>query len=192
VQAIDCLCADRTRRIEAEGHVRAAEVIIDRLRTPHDLHPEAGEAFRNRHRPVAAGDDHPVETQLSVPVQGLARSILLRPSVALAHGVAKRVVPIRRPQDRPTAGEDAPDVGELERLGETILTEAAESVHESDELVPELTHSVLDRRPYERVQAGTVTTPGHDAELKEASFRALRRCALPSARPCASPVGGGR
>ena len=157
VEPVDGLGGDLHGGVEPEGHVGAAEVVVDRLR--HADHRQAVVAVqpgRGAQRVLAADRDQPVE------VERCACSPRIRSGPP---SCVKRVGP-RGAQDRAAAREDA--AGRLDRqLLVGVLERAAPAVAEADDRVPVRVDALAHDRPDDRVEAGAVAASGEHSDAHE-------------------------
>jgi hypothetical protein len=63
VDPVDGLGGDHHRSVEAEGHHRAGEVVVDGLRNANDRKALVSEAGRDLHRAIAADGDEGIDAK---------------------------------------------------------------------------------------------------------------------------------
>ena len=98
VEAVDGVGRDLEGGVEAERHVRPAEVVVDRLRHADDRQPIRAQARRRAERVLSADDDQPVQLQVGQ-----------RRADPLGAVIPAQWVRPRRPEDGPPARQDPPD-----------------------------------------------------------------------------------
>jgi hypothetical protein len=151
VQAVDGVRGDLHRGVEAEGHVGAGQVVVDRLRHADHLHAVGREPARDAERVLAADRHERVD----------AEALHRRPHRRRAVGAALVRVRARGAEDRAAAVQDARrrQRGELHRRA---LQHAGPSVAEAEQLVPALdprAHDAADDRVEPRAVAPTGQHP---------------------------------
>ena len=139
VQPVDGLGADGARGVEAEGLVRAGQIVVDRLRAADHLEALARELVADGQRAVSADGDQTVELQLL----GAAEDSVGRRSFSThlpfsLHGVLEGVGLVGGAQDGAALGEDAAGVLVGEGAGEVGLDQAHVAILDAHELVAEL------------------------------------------------------
>ena len=153
VEAVDGLGGDLHGRVEAECHVGAAEVVVDRLR--HAQHRQAVVAVQpggGAQRVLAADRDQPVEVE--------GGEVLPDP---LGAAVAREGVGARAAQDRAAAGEDAAR-GLDRQLLVGVLERPPPPVAKADDRVPVTVDPLAHDRSDHGVQAGAVAPSGQHAD----------------------------
>ncbi len=152
VQPVDRLRRDMDGRIEAERHIGAADVVVDRLRHPEHRHPRVVERRGGAERVLAADGDQPVDLE---PVE-----VLPDP---LDAPIGLERIGSRGAEDRPAAWEDPAD-----RLDRELLVGALErpapAVVKADDRVAEAVYPPAHDRADDGVQSGTVAAPGQDPD----------------------------
>ena len=137
VQPVDRVGRDLHGGVEAERHVGAAEVVVDRLRHADDR--QAVLAVQPRGRARACPRRRSRSARRAAARASFSR-IALRPVVALER------VRARRAEDRPAAGQDA--ARRLDRqLLVGVLERPAPAVPEADDLVAVVVDALADDRP---------------------------------------------
>ncbi len=180
VQAVDRVGDDLHGRLEADRHVGAAEVVVDRLGHAHDRHAVAVQAQGDAERVLAADRDQRVHAAAPPACAGPA------PCRPLPLGVRVRA---RGAQDRAAPRQDAG--GALARqLDRVALEHARPAAAKADELVPALRQSPPHDRADDRVQPGTVASSGEQPDpTHRPSLRARGQMPWPGRN---SLVNGGR
>ena len=170
VQAVDRLRGDVERRVEPEGDIGGAEIVVDGL--GHADHVQAlGEQPAGRPQRVLAADrDQPVE------------AMALKRLAYLIHAVGPlEDVGAAAAQDGAAPGQDAAGGLDRELLGH-IVQRAAPAVAEPDQLIAELVHALAHRGADDRVQAGAIPSAREHPDSHGAKSYA-------AGRPRARPVG---
>ena len=137
VQPVDGLHGDVHGRVEAEGVVGGAEVVVDRLRHPDDRDPLLAQAGGHAERVLAADRDQRVHAE--------AGQVVLDPLDAVAAAAARALqrVGAGRPEDRAAARQDA--AYRLHVQGHRVAFERpAPPVAEPDEFEAVLLYALTD------------------------------------------------
>jgi len=150
VQAVDRLGGDLHRGVEAERHLGAAQVVVDRLGHADAGHVELGEAVGDPQGVVTADRHDRLDLHL---VEHLGRALA---ATGLFEGVRAR-----GPENGAAAGEQVLALRRLEGHRATV-EDPAPPVEEADELVPGPGPGEHDGTD-DGVQPRAVTTTGQDA-----------------------------
>jgi len=156
VQPVDGLHGDVHGRVEAEGVVGGAEVVVDRLRHPDDGNPLLAQAGGHAEGVLAADRDQRVDAQ---PGQ-----VVLDPLDAVAAPAARVLqrVGAGRPEDGAAARQDAAHRLHVKRHG-VAFERPSPSVAEPDEFEAVLLDTLADHGADNCVQAGAVAATGEDS-----------------------------
>ncbi|MBG9885003.1 hypothetical protein ABE10_00055, partial [Bacillus toyonensis] len=158
-QTVHRLGGDVHGRVEAEGVVRGAQIVVYRLRHPDDVDAVLREPIGRSEGALAADRDDPVDL---VAIQGLRD--VLGPAPFSLVGVGPT-----RPEDRPAHLGQALHLVPSERE-EVAVHDAAPAVADPDEL------EVVGRGPLEHdatdhgVESGAIAAAGENADLHAAAF----------------------
>ena len=155
VQPVDRVGDDLHGGLEAERHVGAAEVVVDRLRHAHDRHAVFVQAQRDAERVLAADRDQHVDAA------ALERAPHERGAVA-AVGVG---VGARGAEDRAAAREDPGRALERE-LHRLVAQDARPAVAEAEERVSAFGEAAADDRADHAVQPGAVASAGEQRDRR--------------------------
>jgi hypothetical protein len=144
--------------VEAEGHVRAAQVVVDRLGDADEGKPRLVEAVGGAQRVLAADRDEAVQVERRhVGADDLDAVLALE-------GVGAR-----GPEDGAAAGQDA--ARRLDReLDVAVLERPSPAVAEADDGVAVHVDPLADHGADDRVQPRAVATAGEHANPHGASF----------------------
>ena len=157
MQSVDRLRGDGHRGIEPERPIRRRQVVVDRLRDAHDVHPQFLHSMRDRHRPVPADDHNGVETQRAHELGDLARDVGVAAFVE-AEGVGA----VAGSEDGAAKGEDAADIVVVERAN-ALLDQAQKPILEPDDLGVMLDDEAFGDGANHGVQAGAIAAAGEKA-----------------------------
>jgi len=152
VQPVDGIHGDLHRGVEPEGHLGAAEIVVDRLRHAHDVDAVLGQ-LRSDAEGVLAADRHE-----RVDAEFLQRRLDRVGTTFLLVGVRARAA-----QDRSAPWEDAPAPLNGQGHGRS-LDHALPAVLESDELVAVDLLAFADDGADDRVEAGAVAPAGEHSD----------------------------
>ena len=151
VQSVDRLRADLDGGIEADRHVRAREVVVDRLRDADDrVVVFVSQAMRDSERALASDRDDARDLESSARLEEPLDARLL----------AERVEP-RGAEDRPASGQDPGDRSPRERQ-QIGLDEAPPPVADADRVVI-VRHEAASSSPDRCVQTGAVPAAREDS-----------------------------
>jgi hypothetical protein len=133
----------------AEGVVGRAEIVVDRLRHPHDPHPLIAQLGGGAEGVLAPDHDQAVDL-------GLPQVLLnpLHPAVLLLERVGPGGA-----EDRSSAGKDPADLRDPKRPG-LRLERPAPAIAVADELVAVFGDPLADDRADHGIQAGAVAPAG--------------------------------
>ena len=156
VQPVDGFHGDVHGRVEAEGVVGGAEVVVDCLRHPDDRDPLFAQAGGHAERVLAADRDQRVDTQ--------AGQVVLDPLDAVATAAARVLQRVRpgRSEDRAAARQDA--AHRLHVQGHRVAFERpSPPVAEPDEFQAVLLHALADDGADNCIEAGAVAATGENS-----------------------------
>jgi hypothetical protein len=164
LQAVDRLGDDRHRRIEAEGGVGGAEIVVDGLGHADHADPERREALRDMHRAVATDHHEPVQSGLAHALERALRHVGDRDRpVVTARRKVPRVALVGRAEHRAALGDQPGDVA-IAQLAQPALVQSLEAVLDPDDRRAESADSGTRDRADHRVQAWAVPAAGEQAD----------------------------
>ena len=152
VQPVDGLGGDGDGRVEPEGDVGPAEVVVDRLGDADHRDAVLMQPVGDAQRPVAADADEGVDLQVPHRLDRLAREVLENDLAAFRYGVLIGVGGLRGAEDRPAESQDPGDVVVAE-LAAAVVDEAFVAVDDADDLETVLQDGVLGDGPDDGVDA---------------------------------------
>ncbi len=155
VQTVQGVGAGLDGRIEPEREVGGVQIVVDGLGDPDHVHALGGELCGDAQGVFAADRDQGLD-----PLRDQVVPDPLDPPF-LFEGVRPG-----RPEDRPASMEDPGGVVRSE-VKDVIREGAAPAVFEADDGVPVLVDALSDHGPDDRVEAGTVSSPGKDADPRQ-------------------------
>ena len=156
-QTVDALDGGVGGGIEADGIVRADDVVVDRAGNADDGHAEAGQILRAAERTVAADGDDAVESEQLAGVGGLLLP-LLRAEFLAAGGI----------EHSPAAVDDAAHAPGIERQN-IAVNQSVPAAADADALDPE-TGGGARHGADGRVHAGGVAAGGEHADALDCVF----------------------
>src|ERR1700722_11754384 len=151
VDAVDCLCGNRNRSVEAERYIGATDVIVNGLGNPYAGNAVLAQKQRNRLRVVAPERDQGIDL---VELQNLLH--LLDPTRNLLHVGAGRM------KNGAALQLDAIRAFESER-NPTVVKYAPPAIEKSDELVAVGLNSFSNGSVDHRIQAGAIAATGQQS-----------------------------
>ena len=153
MEAVDRVGGDLNGGVEAEGHLGAAEVVVDGLgHADHGKAVLAVKAVGDAERVLAADGDQAVDVEaLERRADGVDAVVAL-----------ERVGP-RGAEDRAAAGQDPARDVVGQRLA-VAVQRAAPAVAEAEDLVAVVQRGLAHDRADDRVEAGAVAATGEDAD----------------------------
>ncbi len=150
-------------RVEAEGLLRGAEVVVDRLGDAHDRDAMGIELQRDAHGAVAADDDEAAQSEaFNGLLRGVQQTAGQLAHVALAD-LGREATAVGRAEDRAATGQETGESLVVEDFAGLRVEEAIETAGDTDGL-PAAQLGGLGHGPDDGVHAGTVPSPGDDAD----------------------------
>ena len=149
VETVDCVGGNLHGRVEAECHVRADDVVVDRLRHANDWDVVlAVQTTGNRQAPVAADHDEPIEAKVAHGLLDAFHAVL---------GVERAPAPGTK--HRSAAREHAAHEFDRQR-DRSSIEHAVPRVEETNQLVTIVTLALAHDGADDRVQSGAVASSG--------------------------------
>ncbi len=121
VQAVKCFGGESHGSIEAEGHIRFIEVVIDCFGHRDHSQPAFRKYAGDRQRPIATHRDQRIDGVQAEPAHDLIAAIdFLCGAIGMHDWVLQRILAIARPQDRAAQVRDATDAFARQRDEPTV------------------------------------------------------------------------
>ena len=143
----------------------AREIVVDRLGHADDGQSFGGQFESDLLRAVAADDDEGVEPDGLGVADDFVGEIAHRLLSVIVDAIGEGIAAIGGAEDGSAARQDAADVVERERAAFFRPDEAVEAVADADDVVAIFEDGGFYRRADDRVESGTVSTPGTDADF---------------------------
>ena len=161
MDVVDDVRGDVDGALEAEGGVRAPDVVVDGLGQGNDIHTGVHEQLRALLSAVAAHDNEAVEVQAVVGVQHRGHEVV---ALVVHYGLSGYVSLARGAEDGPALNEDAGKVAGVHELVVALDEALVAVVHAVDLDIVDVLEQRLANAADGRVQALTVAARGNEAD----------------------------
>jgi len=153
VETVDRLRGEADGRVEPERAVGLHQIVVNRLRPPHQRHTAFEELVCDGQGAISANHDKRIEGQFVKTFNATGR-------VVLAGGrVCEWVAAVGRPQNGATAPQDTGDMPQLQHPSLVRVNQPVEAVLEAHTL-ESMVAGQLDHRADHRVETRRVATAG--------------------------------
>ena len=156
MQAVKRVTDDRDGGVEAEGHVRGGEIVVNRLGDADEVQAQAGKLVGNVHRAITADHDQHIQPRLLVSAHCLERGVLnFNFSGCHLNRKMPRVPFVRGAEDRSTQAKNTGNFA----IGQFVhppCDQTLKAVFNADHRRTELAHGGFGHGAYDGIEAGTI------------------------------------